>query len=59
MRVLITLLVIVYLVGVGVVLAPVVEGGWNSETASAFMATLAQALPGALAWPVRLIPARG
>jgi hypothetical protein len=58
MRVLIALLVMVYLVGVGVVLAPVVEGGWNSETASAFMTTLAQALPDALTWPVRLVHAR-
>ena len=58
MRVLIALLIIVYLVGVGVVLAPVVGQAWTSETASAFANTLGQALPGALAWPVRLARAR-
>jgi hypothetical protein len=51
MRVLIGLIVIVYLVGVGVVLAPTVSGKWNSGTASELSASVAQALPGALAWP--------
>lgn len=58
MRMLIALLIIVYLVGVGVVLAPVVGQAWTSETASAFTSTLGQALPDALAWPVRLARAR-
>ena len=58
MQLLIAILVIIYLVGVGVVLAPVVEQGWSSETASAFANTLGQALPDALAWPVRLARAR-
>lgn len=54
MRLLIALILIIYLVGVGVVLAPVVQSAWNNETASAFPGSLAQALPDALAWPVRL-----
>jgi hypothetical protein len=54
MRLLIALIIIIYLVGVGVVLAPVIRENWNSETASAFADSVGQALPGALAWPVRL-----
>lgn len=54
MRLLISLILIIYLVGVGVVLAPVVQSSWNSETASAFFDSVGQALPNALAWPVRL-----
>ncbi len=54
MRLFIALILIICLVGVGVVLAPVVQSAWNSETASAFANSLAQALPDALAWPVRL-----
>jgi hypothetical protein len=34
MRMIIALLVIVYLIGVGVVLAPTVSGKWNSGTPS-------------------------
>jgi hypothetical protein len=47
------LIIIVYLVGVGVILAPTVQSTWNSEPASAFAQSVAQALPDALAWPVR------
>jgi hypothetical protein len=54
MRLVLALLIIVYLVGVGVVLAPVVESAWNSETAAAFFDSVGQALPDALSWPVRL-----
>jgi hypothetical protein len=54
MRLVLAIIIIVYLVGVGVVLAPVVESGWNSETASAFAGSIGSALPEALAWPVRL-----
>ena len=54
MRLLIALIIIAYLVGVGVVLAPTVESGWNSETASQFADSIGRALPDALAWPVRL-----
>ena len=54
MRLVIALLIVIYLVGVGVVLSPVVRDNWNSETASAFAGSVGEALPGALEWPVRL-----
>jgi hypothetical protein len=53
MQTIIALIVIVYLVGVGVVLSPVIQSEWNSEPASALAQSLAQALPNALSWPVR------
>jgi hypothetical protein len=53
MRLLLALLIIVYLVGVGVILAPTVRTTWNSEPAAGFAESVAQALPDALAWPVR------
>ena len=49
-----TLLVIVYLVGIGVVLAPTVQGEWNTGTASDFFGSILQELPVAAAWPVAL-----
>jgi hypothetical protein len=45
------LIVIVYLVGVGVVLAPTVSGKWNTVTASELSASVIQELPAALEWP--------
>ena len=51
MRALISLIVIVYLVGIGVVLAPTVRGKWNAGTASELSASVVQAMPSALAWP--------
>ena len=54
MRFVLALVIIVYLVGVGVVLSPVVESSWNSEPASAWADSIVRALPDALAWPVRL-----
>jgi hypothetical protein len=51
MRVLIGLIVIIYLVGVGVALAPTVSGKWNTVTASELSASVIHALPAALAWP--------
>jgi len=52
MRAVIALIVIVYLVGVGVVLSPVFQTEWNSGPASSLAASIGQALPNALAWPV-------
>jgi hypothetical protein len=52
MRAVIALIVIVYLVGVGVVLSPVFQTEWNSGSASNLAASIGQALPNALAWPV-------
>jgi len=54
MRLIIALIVIVYLVGVGVVLAPTIQGKWNSATASELTASVGDALPTALAWPARV-----
>jgi hypothetical protein len=54
MRLLLAVIIIVYLVGVGVFLAPTVQSTWNSEPASGFVASVAQALPDALAWPVKV-----
>ncbi len=53
MRMLIALLVIVYFVGVGVVLAPTIKDKWNSAPASELTASVVQELPNALAWPAR------
>ena len=51
MRMLISLVVIVYLVGVGVVLSPTIQSKWNSGTAAELSSSIVGALPGALAWP--------
>jgi hypothetical protein len=53
MRLLLALILIIYLIGVGVVLSPVIRSGQNGESASALTEHVAQALPEALAWPVR------
>ena len=53
MRVLLGLIIIIYFIGVGVVLSPIIRSGWNSEPASALTDRVVQALPDALAWPVR------
>jgi hypothetical protein len=55
MRLLIALIVIIYLIGVGVVLSPSVRSTWNSEPASVLADRVVQALPDALAWPVRAV----
>jgi hypothetical protein len=51
MRALLGLIIIVYLVGVGVALAPDIRSRWNDATASDLAASVMKALPGALAWP--------
>jgi hypothetical protein len=53
MRLLFALIVIVYLVGVGVVLSPIVRSTWTSEPASVLANDVVKALPDALAWPAR------
>jgi hypothetical protein len=53
MRLLLAVIVIIYLVGVGVVLSPVIRATWNTEPASVVAGDIGQALPDALAWPVR------
>ncbi len=51
MRTLIAILVIVYLVGIGVELAPTIKANWNSTTIAQFCASVGAELPRALAWP--------
>jgi hypothetical protein len=51
MRGLIALLVIAYLVGVGVTLAPTIKANWSTAPASQFVDSVGAALPTALAWP--------
>ncbi len=51
MRALITLVLLVYLVGVGVVLASALRADWSAAPAAAFAANLVKDLPQALAWP--------
>jgi hypothetical protein len=53
MRLLLSLIIIIYLIGVGVVLSPVIRSGWNSDPASVLTGHVVEALPAALAWPVR------
>jgi hypothetical protein len=53
MRVVIALALIVYLVGVGVALAPTIKSKWSRATASDLAASVAQDLPKAAAWPAR------
>jgi hypothetical protein len=52
MRTFVALVVIVYLVGIGVVLAPTFSNKWNSATAAELFGGVWAQLPGALAWPV-------
>jgi len=51
MRTLIAVIVIVYLVGVGVVLAPTFQSKWSSAPASELFSSVIEVLPTALAWP--------
>jgi hypothetical protein len=50
-RLIIGLLVIIYLVGVGVALAPTIKDKSNSTSASELATSVAKALPTALSWP--------
>ena len=54
MRALIAIVVIIYLIGVGVALAPTVRARWNSGTAAQFAASVGHELPYALAWPANV-----
>jgi hypothetical protein len=53
MRAFIALVMAVYFVGVGVVLAPTIRGSWNTVPASELTASVTQQLPYAAAWPAR------
>jgi hypothetical protein len=52
MRTFIALVIIVYLVGIGVVLAPTFSSKWNTATAAELFGGVWAELPVALAWPV-------
>jgi hypothetical protein len=52
MRAFIALIIIVYLIGVGVALAPTIQGKWSTATAAELTSSVGQALPNAFAWPV-------
>ena len=54
MRLFIALIVIVYLIGVGVELAPIFQAGWNHQSASELTSNVINALPNALAWPAQV-----
>ena len=56
MRLLLALIIIIYLVGVGVVLAPTIQAKWNVAPASDLAASVWDELPAALAWPARFVP---
>ena len=53
MRLLLAIIVIIYLIGVGVVLSPIVRATWNIEPASVLAEHVIQALPDAFAWPMK------
>jgi hypothetical protein len=57
MSLLLALIIIIYLIGVGVVLSPIIRSTWNSEPASVLADRVIQALPDAFAWPVRAVHA--
>ncbi len=54
MRLLIALILIVYLIGVGVQLAPIFQTGWNHQPASELTSSVLNALPNAAAWPAQV-----
>jgi hypothetical protein len=51
MRMLIALLVVAYLVGVGVTLAPTIKANWSTTPVSQFVESVVAELPRALTWP--------
>jgi hypothetical protein len=53
MRLLLAIIVIIYLVGVGVVLSPIIRSTWTTEPASVLADHVVQALPDALTWPMK------
>jgi len=53
MRALIAVILIIYIVGIGVALAPTIQGKWTGSSASDFASSVTQALPDAAAWPAR------
>ena len=52
MRSLLSLIIIIYLIGIGVMLAPTFRTSWTTVPASQLAASVVQELPNAVAWPV-------
>jgi hypothetical protein len=52
-RFVIVFILVIYLVGVGVALAPAIGAKWTAAPASELTASVLQELPNALAWPMR------
>ena len=53
MNALISLIAIIYLIGVGVVLSAIIEANGSGAPAKTLVTGVDEALPDALAWPVR------
>jgi hypothetical protein len=53
MRGLLSLIAIVYLVGVGVALAPTIQENWRHATVSQLVVGIVQDLPAAATWPAK------
>jgi hypothetical protein len=53
MRRLLSLLMIVYVIGVAVQISPIVREQWDSVPASQLVASVADQLPEAVSWPAR------
>jgi hypothetical protein len=53
MRGLLSLIAVVYLVGVAVVLTPTIQENWRHATASQLVAAIVQDLPAAATWPAK------
>jgi hypothetical protein len=58
MQALIAIVIVIYLIGVGVVLAPTVHANWNNGTAADFAASVGHELPYALVWPAEVYRGR-
>ena len=52
---LLSLLVLVYVIGIAVQLAPSAQAGWDTQSASQLVAGMVEELPHAAAWPVRAV----
>ena len=54
MRLILSLVIIIYLVGIGVVLSPTIQAKWSTGTASELAASVWEDLPRAMAWPAAM-----
>lgn len=54
MRMFVAVVVIIYLVGVGVALAPTIRDNWSTATASELAGGMMRELPRAVSWPATI-----